>query len=73
MFAADKIKAMTGAWRIREAVLLGLCLAGGGAGGISAMDICNHKVRSMRFVAGVPVSIGAHLIFLIFIAARLHP
>ena len=69
MFAIDKIKAMVGAWRIREVVLLGLCLLGGGVGGLLAMDICNHKVKSMHFMSGVPITICAHLVLIALIAA----
>lgn len=68
VFAIDKIKAMMGSWRIREVILLGLCLLGGGVGGILAMDICNHKVKSMHFMVGVPMLICAHLVLLAFIA-----
>lgn len=68
VFAIDKIKAMVGAWRIREIVLLGLCLIGGGGGGFLAMDLCNHKVKSMHFMVGVPMMICAHLVLIAFIA-----
>lgn len=68
IFAIDKIKAMIGVWRIREVILLGLCLLGGGVGGILAMDICNHKVKSMHFMVGVPLLICAHLVLIAFIA-----
>ena len=68
LFAIDKIKALVGAWRIREVILLGLCLLGGGVGGILAMDICNHKVKSMHFMVGVPLLICAHLVLIAFIA-----
>ena len=68
VFAIDKIKAMLGAWRIREIILLGLCLIGGGTGGLLAMDLCNHKVKSMHFVVGVPMMICAHLVLIAFIA-----
>jgi len=63
-FAADKIKAMRGAWRISEFSLLGLCLIGGGVGGILAMDICNHKVTKMYFMFGVTAMICLHLVLL---------
>ena len=59
---------MLGAWRIREIILLGLCLIGGGAGGLLAMDLCNHKVKSMHLMVGVPMMICAHLVLIAFIA-----
>lgn len=70
-FAADKLKAMAGAWRIRESVLLGLCAAGGGGGGILAMNICNHKVKSAHFMVGVPLLLCAHLVLIASIAVGL--
>ena len=69
LFAIDKIKALVGAWRIREVILLGLCLLGGGVGGILAMDICNHKVKSAHFMFGVPLMICAHLSLMVLITA----
>lgn len=69
MFAADKIKAIAGKWRIREIFLLGLCLLGGGVGGILAMDICNHKVKSPHFMFGVPLMICTHLVLIVLITA----
>lgn len=69
LFAVDKIKALLKAWRIPEVALLGLCLAGGGAGGLLAMDICNHKVHSRHFIVGVPLMLCAHLILLAFVIA----
>ena len=33
-----------------------------------AMDICNHKVKSMHFMVGVPLLICAHLVLIAFIA-----
>lgn len=68
VFAIDKVKAMLGAWRIREIILLGLCLIGGSAGGFLAMDFCNHKVKSVHFIAGVPMMICVHLVLIAFIA-----
>ncbi len=64
-FAIDKIKAMNEKWRIREVVLLGLALIGGAAGGLLAMDLCNHKVKSTHFMNGVPLMIILHLILII--------
>lgn len=69
VFAIDKIKALVGAWRIREVILLGLCLLGGGVGGILAMDICYHKVKSTHFMFGVPLMICAHLSLIVLITA----
>ena len=58
-FAADKAKAALGRFRIREAALLALALAGGAPGALAAMDLCRHKIRTPRFAWGVPVMLAA--------------
>lgn len=67
MFALDKIKALLGRWRIREVALLGLGLIGGAPGGLLAMDIFNHKVKSKYFMIGLPIMIVIHLIILLWL------
>lgn len=57
-FTADKAKAAAGRWRIREAALLALALAGGALGALAAMDLCRHKIRTPRFAWGVPVMLA---------------
>ena len=68
VFAIDKIKALRNKWRIREIILLGMCLLGGGFGGMLAMDLFNHKVKSLHFMIGVPMMIGAHFLLIAAIA-----
>ena len=48
-YAADKIKAKNGAWRIPEKVLLLLSFFGGGIGGYLAMQLVRHKTRHWYF------------------------
>ncbi len=55
VFAIDKKRAIRGAWRIPEATLFGLSIAGGSVGGILAMRICRHKTKHMSFALGLPV------------------
>lgn len=40
--------------RVPEAKLLGLCAAGGAAGGLVGMLVARHKIRKPRFFVGVP-------------------
>ncbi|WP_294291896.1 DUF1294 domain-containing protein [Pseudobutyrivibrio sp.] len=68
VFGIDKIKAILGKWRIKEIYLLGLCLLGGSAGGLLAMDIFNHKVKSSHFMFGVPIMLCAHLVIISFVS-----
>ena len=67
-FAIDKIKAIMGAWRIRESVLLGLCALGGGVGGLLGMYVCHHKVRNRTFTTAVPALIFVHVALVAVIA-----
>lgn len=55
VFAADKIKAKNGMWRIPEAVLLGCSFFLGGVGGLLGMAICRHKTKHWYFVLLVPL------------------
>jgi uncharacterized membrane protein YsdA (DUF1294 family) len=49
MYMIDKIKAMSGAWRISEKALLIASIIGGAAGGYLAMFLAWHKVRKWYF------------------------
>ena len=64
-FAIDKAKAALGRFRIREAALLALALAGG----LAAMDLCRHKIRTPRFAWGVPVMLAAQCALLAWASA----
>lgn len=66
-FAIDKGRATRGAWRVREATLLGLSLAGGSLGGLCAMLLLRHKIRSPQFAWGLPMMLVAWLAFLAFL------
>ena len=68
VYAADKVKAMAGAWRIPEKVLLGMAVAGGAAGALLAMVICRHKIRKRRFVIVVPLALCVQLALLTALA-----
>ena len=48
-YAADKRKAIRGAWRIPEATLLGLSFFGGALGGYFAMQTVRHKTKKWYF------------------------
>jgi len=67
VFAADKIKAVRGGWRVRESLLLILSFAGGSLGAVLGMAICRHKIRKWYFAAGVPLMLIIHFIIFIVI------
>lgn len=50
-YGIDKAKAISGAWRIPEKVLLGLSFFGGAVGGGLAMLLLRHKTRHWYFAA----------------------
>ena len=68
-FAIDKARAALGRFRIREAALLALALAGGAPGALAAMDLCRHKIRTPRFAWGVPVMLAAQCALLAWASA----
>lgn len=68
-FAADKARAALGRWRVREAALLALALAGGAAGALAAMDLFRHKIRTPRFAWGVPALLAAQALLLAWASA----
>ena len=51
IYGADKVKAINGAWRIPERVLLGFSFFGGAVGGSLAMLLFRHKTRHWYFTA----------------------
>lgn len=54
LFCLDKARAVRGAWRIPEKVLLGCSAVGGAAGGLLGMRVAHHKTRKPLFYLGVP-------------------
>jgi len=66
-FAIDKIKARFGLWRIRESTLLFLAFIGGAAGGLLAMYVCRHKIRTPRFAYGVPFLLIVQVLVILLI------
>ncbi len=49
LYGLDKRRAMQGAWRISEKVLLGCSVCGGAAGGLLAMYAFRHKTKHGYF------------------------
>ena len=54
-YGIDKRKAVKGQWRIPEATLIGLALAGGPVGAYAGMKVFHHKTKHWYFVAGMPL------------------
>ena len=49
VYVVDKYQATRGGWRIAEAALYVLALAGGTAGSILGQQACRHKTRKSTF------------------------
>lgn len=61
LYAADKIKAVRGKWRIRESVLLFVAFIGGSAGALLGMFALRHKIRKWYFTVFNPLMFVLHL------------
>lgn len=55
MYGIDKYKARKGKWRISEATLLTMAVAGGSVGAWLGMKVWHHKTMHKKFKYGVPV------------------
>lgn len=64
---ADKVKARRGAWRIPEAVLLGMAALGGSLGALMGMKLFHHKTLHLKFSLGLPLLLVLHIIILMAI------
>lgn len=64
---ADKRKAEKGAWRIPEAVLLGMAAVGGSLGALMGMKLFRHKTLHLKFSLGLPLLLALHIIILMAI------
>ena len=61
----DKVRARSGRWRIPEATLLALAIAGGSIGALAGMHLFHHKTRKPKFKYGLPVILAFQILFLL--------
>lgn len=54
IYGIDKWKARRNKWRISEAVLLWLAVAGGSIGALLGMKVWHHKTMHKKFKYGLP-------------------
>ena len=68
VFGFDKYRAVRQKWRVRERTLFVLSLIGGSAGAVLGMIVFRHKIRKMKFAAGIPLILAAQtaLAWLVF-------
>ena len=62
VFGLDKWKARKDRWRIPEATLLMLAVAGGSAGALLGMLLFRHKTRHNKFRFGLPLILLTQLV-----------
>lgn len=55
VYAFDKYQSQHDRWRISEATLLWMTVAGGGIGSLAGMYIWRHKTKHKLFTIGVPL------------------
>ena len=55
LMLSDKRRARRGAWRIPEATLMTVALAGGSIGTMAGMYLFRHKTRHSKFTLGLPM------------------
>lgn len=60
-YGLDKWKAKKSKWRIPEATLLWLAVAGGSVGALLGIKVWHHKTLHKKFIYGVPAIFIAQL------------
>lgn len=70
LYGADKHKAKAKKWRIRESVLIGFGLAGGGLGALLGMHVFRHKTKHWYFHVLNWIGTVLHLALLFWVAAQ---
>ncbi|MBO5858642.1 MAG: DUF1294 domain-containing protein [Clostridia bacterium] len=61
----DKNAAKKGAWRVSEAMLMGVGLIGGALPEFATMKLIRHKTKHLKFMIGLPAEIILHIAVLI--------
>lgn len=57
----DKVRAMRGGWRVKEATLVFVSALGGSVVMLLTMLLIRHKIRKKKFMVGIPLIILAQL------------
>jgi len=67
VYAADKMKAKAGKWRVKEKTLLLLALLMGAPGALIAMFTLRHKTLKAKFTISVPVFLVLQAALFVFV------
>lgn len=71
LMLADKNKAQRGAWRIPEATLIGIAIAGGSIGAVLGMHLFRHKTKHRKFYIGLPLILILQVLLVLFLMEKL--
>ncbi len=63
----DKLYAKRNMWRISEATLLSVALAGGSLGCLAGMYTVRHKTRHKKFTIGIPAILVLQLLLALWL------
>jgi uncharacterized membrane protein YsdA (DUF1294 family) len=67
----DKNRAKRGEWRIKEATLWWLAIAGGALGGFIGMRVYRHKTKHASFKISFPIVTILHGLLLVYLFNQL--
>ena len=70
VFGIDKWKARRGKWRIPEATLIGMSIAGGSIGALLGMYLFRHKTQKRKFTLGIPAILLVQAVLAYFLFLR---
>ena len=70
LYGIDMFKAQRSRWRIPEAVLLGLAVAGGSVGAWLGMMVWRHKTQHKKFKYGIPLILALQIALLVLVSCK---
>ena len=70
VFGIDKWKARSGKWRIPEATLIWMSIAGGSIGALLGMYLFRHKTQKRKFNLGIPAILIVQAVLAYFLFLR---
>lgn len=70
VYGIDKWKTRRSRWRIPEATLLGMAVAGGSIGAWLGMRVWHHKTMHKKFQYGIPLIILAQAALITWITSK---
>ena len=70
LYGSDKLRAIRGAWRIPEKVLLGAGLLGGAIGALLGMQLFRHKTKHWYFTVINTAALLLHAALLLWLLAN---